>query len=53
MSKVIVGLSTSLDGVASGTSETDFWDMHNAVDSGNAAGNVGTASTRLTVRRWM
>ena len=31
MSKVIVGLSTSLDGVASGTSETDFWDVHNAV----------------------
>jgi dihydrofolate reductase len=31
MSKVIVGLSTSLDGIASGTSETDFWDVHNAV----------------------
>src|SRR5579875_2959600 len=31
MGKVIVGLSTSLDGVASGTSEADFWTVHNAV----------------------
>jgi dihydrofolate reductase len=31
MSKVIVGLSTSVDGIASGTSETDFWEVHNAV----------------------
>lgn len=31
MSKVIVGLSTSVDGVASGVSEEDFWPVHNAV----------------------
>jgi dihydrofolate reductase len=31
MSKVIVGLSTSVDGIASGTGEADFWDVHNAV----------------------
>jgi dihydrofolate reductase len=30
-SNVIVGLSTSLDGIASGESEADFWDVHNAV----------------------
>jgi dihydrofolate reductase len=31
MSKVIVGLSTSVDGIASGTSEEDFWKVHEAV----------------------
>ena len=31
MSKVIVGLSTSVDGIASGTSEEDFWPVHEAV----------------------
>lgn len=31
MGKVIVGLSTSVDGVASGTSEADFWPIHEAV----------------------
>lgn len=31
MSKVIIGMSMSLDGVASGTTEADFWDVHNAV----------------------
>lgn len=31
MSKVIVGLSTSVDGIASGTSEADFWTVHEAV----------------------
>ena len=31
MSKVIVGLSTSVDGIASGTSEDDFWPVHEAV----------------------
>jgi dihydrofolate reductase len=31
MSKVIVGLSTSVDGIASGTTEADFWEVHNAV----------------------
>lgn len=31
MSKVIVGLSTSADGIASGTSEADFWQVHEAV----------------------
>jgi dihydrofolate reductase len=28
--KVIVGLSTSLDGIASGVSQDDFWEVHNA-----------------------
>jgi len=31
MSKVIVGLSTSLDGIASGTTEEDFMSVHEAV----------------------
>lgn len=31
MSKVIVGLSTSVDGIASGTGEADFWTVHEAV----------------------
>lgn len=31
MSKVIIGMSMSLDGIASGTTEADFWDVHNAV----------------------
>lgn len=31
MSKVVVEMSMSLDGIASGTTEEDFWDVHNAV----------------------
>ncbi|MDQ2751141.1 MAG: dihydrofolate reductase family protein [Pseudonocardiales bacterium] len=31
MSKVIIGMSMSLDGIASGTTEANFWDVHNAV----------------------
>jgi dihydrofolate reductase len=31
MSRVIVGLSTSVDGIASGSSEEDFWKVHEAV----------------------
>lgn len=31
MSKVIVGMSMSLDGIASRTTAADFWDVHNAV----------------------
>jgi hypothetical protein len=29
--EVIVGVSTSLDGVASGVSQDDFWKVHNAI----------------------
>lgn len=31
MSKVVIGLSTSVDGIASGTSEANFWSVHEAV----------------------
>ena len=31
MGNVVVGLSMSADGIASGTSEEDFWDVHEAV----------------------
>jgi dihydrofolate reductase len=31
MGKVVVGMSMSLDGIASGTTEADFWAVHEAV----------------------
>jgi dihydrofolate reductase len=31
MSKVVLGMSTSLDGIAGGSSEAEFWSVHEAV----------------------